>query len=94
MIFFFYFFLCEYITVIKVEFSSSLLQSSVSHDPSQITLIWWFDAQKNINIIINVENVFLGDSLMNRKFKRTAFISNIGESGAQRILVLAQLIKK
>jgi len=27
--------------VIKAEFSASLLQSSVSHDPSQITLIWW-----------------------------------------------------
>jgi len=26
--------------VIKVEFSAPLLQSSVSHDPSEITLIW------------------------------------------------------
>jgi len=32
--------------VIKVEFSASLLQSSVSHDPSEISLIWWFDAQE------------------------------------------------
>jgi len=31
--------------VIKAEFSASLLQSSVSHDPSQIILIWWFTAQ-------------------------------------------------
>jgi len=28
--------------VLKAEFSASLLQSSESHDPSQITLIWWF----------------------------------------------------
>jgi len=34
--------------VIKPEFSASLLQSSVSHDPSQITLIWWFDAWKHL----------------------------------------------
>jgi len=26
--------------VIKAKFSASLLQSSVSHDPSEITLIW------------------------------------------------------
>jgi len=32
--------------VIKAEFSASLLQSSVSHDPShEIILIWWFEAQ-------------------------------------------------
>jgi len=41
---------------IKVEFSASLLQSSVSHDPSEITLIWWFDAQETFLIIISVEN--------------------------------------
>jgi len=29
--------------VIKAEFSASLLQS---HDHSEITLIWWFDAQE------------------------------------------------
>jgi len=40
--------------VIKAEFSASLLQSSVSHDPSEITLI--FDAQKTFTIVINVEN--------------------------------------
>jgi len=32
--------------VLKAEFSLSLLQSSVSHDPSEIILIWWFDAQE------------------------------------------------
>jgi len=39
--------------VIKAEFSASLLQSSVSHDPSEIILIWWFDAQETFMIIIN-----------------------------------------
>ncbi len=29
----------------KAEFSASLLQSSVSHDPSEIILICWFAAQ-------------------------------------------------
>ncbi len=38
----------------KTEFSASLLQSSVSHDPSEIILICWFDEQETF--IINVEN--------------------------------------
>jgi len=42
--------------VIKAEFPASLLQSSVSHDPSEITLIWWFDAQETFMVIISVEN--------------------------------------
>ncbi len=39
----------------KAEFSASLLQSSVSHDPSEIIIICWFAAQETI-LIINVEN--------------------------------------
>jgi len=31
--------------VIKAEFAALLLQASVSHDPSEIILKWWFDAQ-------------------------------------------------
>ncbi len=45
--------------MIKVEFSASLLQSSVSHDPSEIILISWFAAQETfifLIIIISVEN--------------------------------------
>jgi len=42
--------------VIKAEFSASLLQSSVSHDPSEIILICWFAAQETFLIIISVEN--------------------------------------
>jgi len=38
--------------VIKAEFSAS----SVSHDLSEIILIWWFDARETFLIIINVEN--------------------------------------
>ncbi len=52
------------------EFSASLLQSSVSHDPSQIILICWFAAQGTFVIIT------LWYSLMNAQFKRTAFIWN------------------
>jgi len=76
---------CEYIVKgneIKAVFSASLLQSSVSHDPSEITL-WWFNAQETFLIMINVENSCAAscfcwnhDSMMNRKFKRTAFIWN------------------
>jgi len=44
--------------VIKAEFSASLLQSSVSHDPSEIIIIWWFVAQETCMVIINEENIF------------------------------------
>ncbi len=70
--------------MIKAEFSATLLQSSVSHDPSEIILICWFAAQDTFLIIINFENgvllkyfvkiVIFKNSLMNRKFKRTPFI--------------------
>ncbi len=39
----------------KAEFSASLLQSSVSHDPSEIILICWFAAQETFLIIIDVK---------------------------------------
>ncbi len=38
--------------MIKAEFSASLLQSSVSHDPSEIILICRFAAQEIFIIII------------------------------------------
>ncbi len=34
-----------------------LLLQSVSHDPSEIILIWWFGAQEYFVIIINVDMV-------------------------------------
>ncbi len=36
----------------KAEFSASLLQSSVSHDPSETILINWFAAEETLLIII------------------------------------------
>ncbi len=43
----------------KAESSASLLQSSVSHDPSEVILICRFAAQEKILIIISVENMML-----------------------------------
>ncbi len=41
----------------KQIFSASLLQSSVSHVPSEIILICWFDPEETFYfIIVNVEN--------------------------------------
>ncbi len=68
----------------KAEFSASLLQSSVSHDPSEIILKQWFGAQEAF-LIKNLENGYiyfismkqwyiLNDYLMNRKLKITLFI--------------------
>ncbi len=41
----------------KSEFSASLLQSSVSHDPSEIIIICWFAAQQTFLVIINVGSI-------------------------------------
>jgi len=40
----------------KTEFSASLLQSSVSHDPSEIIVICRFAAQETFLIIINFKS--------------------------------------
>ncbi len=40
----------------KAVLSVPLLQSSESHDPSEIIIIYWFTAQQTCIIIINVEN--------------------------------------
>ena len=46
--------------MIKAEFSASLVQSSVSRDPSEIILIWYMNnGQKAFVAIINVENSYL-----------------------------------
>ncbi len=69
--------------MIKAEFSASLLQSSVSHDPSEIILICWFAAYETF--LLFVENscslLFCGhlvfqDFVMNRKYKITEFTYN------------------
>ncbi len=74
----------------KDECTASLLQSSVSHDPSEIILICWFAVQDTFLIIINVENScaasyffcgngdhFFQGSLINIQLKRTVFVWNI-----------------
>ncbi len=45
---------CNLFLWCKAEFSALLLQSSVSHDPSEIILICRFTAQETFLIIINV----------------------------------------
>ncbi len=50
------YFKMPFIHVTKAEFSASLLQSSVSHDSSEIILIFWFAALETFLIIINVDN--------------------------------------
>ncbi len=53
-----------YSCVGEAVFSSDiLLQSSVSHDLSEIILICWFGSLVTITIIINVETVVLLDLL-------------------------------
>ncbi len=61
LFFFWIYFKMKCIPVIKAEFPASLLQSSVSHDPSEIILRWWFGAQ---------------DFFLEYLFQRTAFIWN------------------
>jgi len=64
----------------KTEFSASLLQSSVSHDPSEIILISWFIISVETGVLLH--NVFLKrdhfvfDSLINTKLKRAVFVQN------------------
>ncbi len=41
-----------FIPVIKAKISASLLQSFVSHDPSEITLMYWFAVQETFITII------------------------------------------
>ncbi len=48
---------CNLFLRCKSEFSAQLLQSSVSHDPSEIILIYWFAAQETFLIIINVKKL-------------------------------------
>ncbi len=53
-------YVCRYVCMLnaiyscngKADFSASLLQSSVSHDPSEIILICWFAAQETFFIFL------------------------------------------
>ncbi len=67
----------------KSGLSASLLQSSVSHDPSEIILICWLGAKsfyyhrlKQLCCLIFLW-IFFQDSLLNVNLKRKAFIWNI-----------------
>ncbi len=51
---------------INAIYSSNAKQSSMVHDPSEIILICWIDAQETFLIIINVENC---DAFFSRFFK-------------------------
>ncbi len=44
--------------MVKEHFQQPFLQSSVSHDPSEIILIFWFVAQETFLIIIDIEKLF------------------------------------
>ncbi len=56
--FYFYMLKCSLLLWCKAEFSASLFQSSVSHDPSEIIWICRFAAQETFLIIISVENIY------------------------------------
>ncbi len=60
-IYFFYFILFFIILTGPnyLEFSASLLQSTVSHDPSETILICWFATHEIFIIIINIKNCVL-----------------------------------
>ncbi len=63
----------------KLNFQQSLLQSSVSHDPSEIILIFWIIIIVETVVLLNCFgtcDTFFFDSLMNTTLKRTAFIPN------------------
>ncbi len=60
---------CHLFIWCKADFSASLLQSSVSHDPSEIIIICWFDAQDFFLIIIKCEKS--SASYVCRNFKIT-----------------------
>ncbi len=71
--------------MIKFEFSA-LLQSSVSHDPSEIIRIWWFAAKETFLLVsvlwkqlccsIFLCKLWYFQKCLNRKIKRTAFFLN------------------
>ncbi len=59
----------------KTATARKLLQSSVSHDPSEIILKCWIAAQDTFLILSMVKPFFfVQDPLMNRNFQRTSFI--------------------
>ncbi len=86
--YYYYYYIWIYLNI--SDGKASFLQSSVSHDPSEIILIGLFNAQETFLIIINVENscscaaydLWISDFKFLhlfaywfiRQFKRTVFI--------------------
>ncbi len=56
----------------QLNFQQSLLQSSGSHDPSEIILICLFAT--NVETVVLLTVIFFQIFWINGKFKRTAFI--------------------
>ncbi len=52
----------------KAEFSASLLQSSASHDPSEIMLIFRFAARETFIIISAVKRLIAINRIQNKRF--------------------------
>jgi len=48
---------CNLLLIYNAEFSASLLQSSVSHDPSEIILICRFAGQETFHLIISFKQL-------------------------------------
>ncbi len=48
------------------------LHSLVSHDPSEINLIFWYGAQETFLIIVKNSRIYFQESV-NKKLKRSAF---------------------
>ncbi len=63
----------------KTEFSASLLQSSVSDDPSEIILICWFAAQVTFIIIENscAAQYILVKTMIKKKFQILWWIESL-----------------
>ncbi len=61
----------------KLNFQQSLLQSLVSHGPSEIILISWFVAQETFNIIINVKISCAAESLCENDTFQDSLISKV-----------------
>ncbi len=64
---------------VKAEFSASLLQSSVSHDPLEIILIYWFSAQETSHIMIKLKTAMLLNICCQYSLRKFTLSSKITE---------------
>jgi len=81
--------------IYSCEFSASLLQSSVSHDPSEITLIWGSDDQEIFPTIMNVEHfIFLWKNPPLPSLILNCLISGIWEHTVPRQIPTSCIVEK